>query len=271
MSTLSESASYVVRPDLIFIACHFDEMSFDGEFYSEHDEIKPEEVRLLASHALAVGAEHGSVTLYPHHTSLRIQHKPDLTDPRTLTEIELSLREWMLTLRAESIDPPLPPNEYTCRPDGIPLVIQDRIFQAIKLSDHLLLRGLSTFLKAAMLSRHRHFSEEAHYCLYISLDASKSLIDHILQSRGLSNPSAHDAGAHIHEVFGEEQSGMRYFEEFYDDRIRTMHPKSRFGTFVFAPTSHSDFFMLRNSLRDVYRYLILGEVLNPQESANTHG
>ncbi|HJQ63898.1 MAG TPA: hypothetical protein VJ834_13665, partial [Burkholderiales bacterium] len=50
----------------------------------------------------------------------------------------------------------------------------------------------------------------------------------------------------------------RYFGEFYDQRIMTLHPASRFGDNPYAPLSHDDYFFLRNSLQQVFAYLVAG-------------
>jgi hypothetical protein len=64
------------------------------------------------------------------------------------------------------------------------------------------------------------------------------------------NPSALDAGALIDEIdrFDPQLSTMSYFEEYYQARIKTMHPSSRFGIFPVAPLEADDFVFLRSGL-----------------------
>ena len=95
-----------------------------------------------------------------------------------------------------------------------------------------------------MLAMHSQFVEEANYGLYIALDVLFSLIRQELRKRGIPNPTSYDAQALVHELFGEEQSGMRFFEDFYDDRVMTMHPDNRYGEFRHAPLSNCDFHTL---------------------------
>ncbi|MXO70011.1 hypothetical protein GRI72_14515 [Altererythrobacter marinus] len=85
----------------------------------------------------------------------------------------------------------------------------------------------------------------------------------------MANPTSVDAQNFIHDAFAEERSGLKYFEEFYEDRIVTMHPKNRFGVFGSAPLGQDEFYWLHNGLRDVYRFLILGEVIDPQVEFDT--
>jgi hypothetical protein len=51
---------------------------------------------------------------------------------------------------------------------------------------------------------------------------------------------------------------MKYFEEFYESRIMSFHPESRFGVFPHAPLMIDDFMHLRDSLLEIYAYLIGG-------------
>jgi len=106
------------------------------------------------------------------------------------------------------------------------------------------------------------FSKQVHYALYVSLDASFEMLKRKLHNEGLVNPSATDAAALMEEAFGEELSGGKYFEDYYEDRIRTVHTASRFGVYPYAPLSHCDFFGLYEGLREVYRWLILDEYID---------
>jgi hypothetical protein len=54
-----------------------------------------------------------------------------------------------------------------------------------------------------------------------------------------------------------------YFEDFYDARIKTMHPSSRFGIFPVAPLEADDFLFLRYGLIEVYHWLITKRVHAP--------
>lgn len=141
--------------------------------------------------------------------------------------------------------------------------MQRRLFDAIDLGDHLLLRGLATWLKSGMLWMHRSFPEEANYALYISLEASFAVVRERLRQLGNPNPSAEDAGRYVSDIFRGDGTEGRYFGEFYEDRIRTLHPSSRYGTFVYAPLGRDDFYWLFRDLREMWRFLILKDVVSP--------
>lgn len=51
---------------------------------------------------------------------------------------------------------------------------------------------------------------------------------------------------------------MKYFEEFYAQRVRTIHPSSRFGDTPFATVAYDDYIHLRQSLPQILSYLVLG-------------
>lgn len=263
-------AAYVVTQDLIFSVCHFDWSGRDIEYYTEHDDITPEEVRLFASLGLPIGWDRGFMLLYPHYLSFIFPEQPPLDDPITISRIEAALRDAIAANgRAVGLDPPLPPNQYNHFHWPLPEAVHRNLYCRIDDHDDVLIRGLATWLKASMLVGHRSFAEEANYPLWISLDASFSLICEILREQGNGNPSAIDAQNFIHDAFDEPQSGNRYFEEFYEDRIMSMHPQNRFGTFGFAPIKHCDFYYLHNGLREVYRLILLGENVDPQASFDT--
>jgi len=60
------------------------------------------------------------------------------------------------------------------------------------------------------------------------------------------NPTALDAGALIDaEVFNHRHGPGGYFGDFYEDRIKTMHPSSRFGVFPVPPLGADNYLFLR--------------------------
>lgn len=270
-SSLLPDAAYVVRDDLIFTACHFDQDAHEDDYYTEHDEPTPEETCLMASLALAIGVNRGFMAQYPDETAIRLDSRLPLNVASNIADIEEHLRRELVAdnsrPRASS---PLPPCQYNHFHWRLPVDVHRKIFDNIDDQDHLLIRGLATWLKSSMLYTHPSFGEEANYPLWISLDASLAIISDVLRAAGNANPTAIDAQNFVHDAFGENRSGLKYFEEFYEDRIMTMHPQNRFGTFVFAPIGHDDFYWLHNGLRDVYRFIILGEVVDPQTSYDMH-
>ena len=108
-----------------------------------------------------------------------------------------------------------------------------------------------------MIAIHSEFAEEANCALYLALDALFLLTRLHLRESGNPAPSSYDAQAFIHVLFGQEQSGQRFFGEWYDERVMTMHPENRFGSFRHAPLSHCAFHTLFEDVREVYRELVL--------------
>lgn len=111
---------------------------------------------------------------------------------------------------------------------------------------------------------HQMFTLEALYSLYVALDATFSLVCRKLKQEGIENPGAWDAQAFLERAEGRASEGFPYFGDFYVDRVCTMHPESRFGVFPFAPVSNCDAHTLFKNLREVFRLLILGEVVDPK-------
>lgn len=264
----TSEALYSPGESVVYIATHFDETLHEGDYYTEFDDPTLEEVRLLAALSLPIGWDGGVVTLYPYYPELRFPAFLDLTDPKVDEELRARLTE----VESERsglwhADPPPPPiyggQAYDFRNSETPVELQNQIFSKINLDDHLLLRGLSAWLKAGMLSYHRLFSVEALFSMYVSLDASFSLVCRELRKRGIANPSAVDAGRFLNEAEGRESEGMPYFGEFYSDRIRLMHPENRFGITPYPPAMNGDLVHLNKALREVYRLLLLGEMIDP--------
>lgn len=134
---------------------------------------------------------------------------------------------------------------------------------SINATDHVLLRGIQALVKSDMLSTHPEFMEEATTATFIAMEASFQLVRRHLQSAGNPNPSSADAGKWLYETFDEPlglwtSEGMRYFEEFYDQRIQTVHPASRFGDVPYAPVQVDDWIHLRQALPGIFGYLVLG-------------
>jgi hypothetical protein len=133
----------------------------------------------------------------------------------------------------------------------------------IDVGDHLLIRGLGALLKANMLGHHPEFLESACMSLWVAMEASLRIIQHKLREAGFERPTAKDAGAYIDRAFENKFESDGYFEDFYDDRIRTVHPESRFGVYPGAPLDADDFYDLHDMLAPLYDFLITGYV--PEE------
>jgi len=138
---------------------------------------------------------------------------------------------------------------------------------ATQLNDHLLMRGLGALLRADMCWRHLEIADAAVLQLYVALDVSFQMILRLLREQGVSNPTALDAGALIDEVFNPGIETGSYFGDYYEDRIKVMHPSSRFGVFAVPPLYADDYFSLRHAMVEVYHWLITKQKLQPSLSA----
>ena len=141
-------------------------------------------------------------------------------------------------------------------------LLQDYCAQ-IGTSNFVLMRGIQALVKSDMLAMHAEFLEEATIATYIALDASFELVTRHLRAKGVRNPNARDAGLWLYETFDKPVGvhgamDMKYYEEFYSQRIRTIHPGSRLGDSPVAPVSASDRKHLRQALPSVFAFLALG-------------
>jgi hypothetical protein len=263
------TAAYVTEADLIFTACHFDQDAHRGEYYSEFDEPTVEEIRFLGALILPIGNACGMLPLYPLLASVKIDEFIDFRERGAVSRLSEILRS---EIKPDTDQPwsdgPLPvafggrPYEYRDAP--IPRAILQRIYEAIDPNDHTLIRGLGALIRSGMLSRHRHLFETAHHEIFTAMDASFQLVLAKLAAMGMVNPSSADAADFIHETFGGPGPTQGYFSDYYEDRIRLIHPASRYGVAPYAPLGHCHFFGLYDDLRDVYRWLVLGEVVDLQ-------
>lgn len=112
-----------------------------------------------------------------------------------------------------------------------------------------------------MCFQHYEISEAAVLQLYITLEVSFQLVLRLLRERGVPNRSAVDAGALIDEVINPGTDSGGYFEAYYEDRIKTTHPSSRFGVFAVVPLIADDYFFLRHAMVKVYYWLITKQIL----------
>jgi hypothetical protein len=264
---VSPTGLYVNQGDLIFTACQFDMGLHEGDYNSDFDNaLMLEEVRLLAALVLSIGWNEGMIVLHPLSATVGFKEYIDLADPEAIDRVGSAVRREFPSYRnwAWTEGPPPPAfggDPYEYREQGAPLSLQRRIYDAIDVSDHLLLRGLAELIKAPMFIPYPFFGEHAHYSLFIAY-ASFQLVLRKLRRRGITNPSSADAQALMEDTFGddgEETGGMKYFKEDYDDRIKSFHPQSRFGVFPYAPLMYNHFYGLYYDLREVYRWLILDE------------
>ncbi|WP_436642479.1 hypothetical protein [Microbaculum sp. FT89] len=268
-SLLLSDSIYYASPQLVFTACRFDLRERSQGPYSEFDNPLVEEFRLLAALVLSVGHDRGLVIPQPLPWALRLPKMQDLIEPNAINDLknrvvdELS-REPSSKIGAYHAAGTVG-TDYSFRQDAAPLEIQQRIFESIDMSDHLMTRGLRTLLRSSMLSRHPLHAEEAIYPLHVAMDASFALFRRRLAAAGKPDATAYDVGAEFESVFGEPRSDKRYFEDYYTDRIMAQHPESRYGVSRYVPGTYGELMWLFKGLREVYRFFLLKEAIDPQE------
>ena len=238
--------------------------------FSEFDWASPQELRLLTSLVLCERAEGAYVRLYPivRFGPVIDVDRIDLGAAETVQEVKA------LLLRHVTESGPFGAMSSLscCKGASYDLVDAASYSFADLLSvwtrvvppNHVLMRGVYALIKSDMLSSHYEFSEEAVTSLYIALDASFSMISRRLAGEGVKQPSAHDAAmwvhAHFDAPYGLPPPGAtdRYFGEFYEQRVMTLHPASRRGDVPYSPSMHDDIPHLRRALRQIFTYLVLG-------------
>jgi hypothetical protein len=256
------STAYVVADDLIFSACRFDESHLPEDFYTDFDDPRVEEVRLHSALLLAVDDDAGWMTPIPASERIQINQQPDLTVAGVVQELAGLLREYAnVTRSARRIEPVSPPcaggPRYELRQDK-PSVDVHALLTAIDLRDHVLMRGLTALSRAVMMFA-SPFRAEAAYSLFVSLDASFSFVLRKLRESGYTSPTAYDAGQYIELALSDPLTAARYFEGYYEDRIKALHPESRFGVSPYLRFSVSEAYQLARALRAVWRSLILSQ------------
>lgn len=136
-----------------------------------------------------------------------------------------------------------------------------RYWHSLSPNNFVLMRAIQAMVKCDMLSNHSEFQEEAGIAAFIALDATFELVLRHLRSLGVKNPSAVDAGTWFHRTFDGPMGFRlpepgRFFSEFYDQRIRTIHPGSRHGDAPYAVLAIDDRIHLRQALPGTLAYLL---------------
>lgn len=241
--------------------CGFDE--FESPF--------PAESMFMGSMILCENSDEPSIRFYPEHTPVL------LLDPTTVDPADESCQEEILSLVRDTANwPSRPPFRHSqerffskefdlFEKSQLDLENIDKTWSQIQPTDFVLLRGLVALMKSDMLAQHREFGADALMNLYIALECSYQLVLEHLSSAGRINPNASDAAQWMHEIFDQHWNldapdrSYKYFQEFYEGRVRMFHPRSRFGDHPFAPNFWDDVIHLRRALPGVFFYLVNGE------------
>lgn len=244
---------YHLDDELGFVAVITDEQRAH-KYWSEVTFLAFEEIRFLSALLLSMRPDHGVLRIYPSGAHV-IRAVPDGT---------------MLLKHAKRLALKYRSAVSTPLSDGKPYQISGyqtidnkrykKLVAKISIRDHLLLRGLSAILKADMLEVHQEFREEAQSLRFVAMEVAFQLTLRALREKGVKNPSAFDAGEFLYSNFPNEPRGMKFFDDYYEDRTKTFHPHNRHGTFAFPPLSASHGYGLRAGLIFLFQFLITGEI-----------
>jgi len=261
----SPDAAIIVADDTIALVTKFWPIHSPVDSFSEVEFLSAFEVRVLTSLLISREPESGGIHLYPVSTEYRNPDASvDLSDESVLAGLLDCFRRRLLEYGVSSIahrPPCLGGSPYNFNP--YPIIRHERyteIVAAVDVNDHVAIRGLGAIIKAGMLACHSEFLEQACMSLWISLDASFALIQRRLRKKGHPNPSARDAGSLLDVAFENKCKSDGYFEDFYEERVKTLHPENRFGTYPAAPLNADEYFLLNESLLAVYDFLLTGHV-----------
>jgi hypothetical protein len=263
-------ARLLVSDELIVSCVHVEPPEVHGLEHSfELEYLALEETRFLAGIALAVHPDNGTAFTYPLYDHVDVAS--GLNDDALIEAAQqLAARifdhsEWS----RRTVPPPACGGPaYQWREAGVNVDNVRNVVCAAQLNDHLLMRGLGALLRANMCWHHLEIADAGALQLYVALDASFQMILRLLREQGVSNPTGLDAGAFVDaEVFNQRHGPGSYFEDFYEDRIKTMHPSSRFGVFATPPIYADDYYFLRYALVEVYHWLITKQRLQPSLAA----
>jgi hypothetical protein len=258
--------------DMVFMVTHGQRWAANKDLpYSEVDWLDPQVIRLAGAMMMITEFEESSPRFYPepHHSFIIEGDDLDFGDPLLAQEIRVALQATM-----ENPDFPIwvaeawrayPGDEFALfdAASRLELDLLPRYWATIDVDDHVLMRGIHALIKSDMLASRYEFEEEACIQTFIAMEASHQLVLEHLRAEGNPNPSSVDAGDWVNKIFDEPLGvgfqGAKYFEEFYEQRIQTVHPRSRFGDTPFAPIAADDRMHLRGSLPHIFGYLVLGE------------
>lgn len=244
---------------------------FEGSSFDEFGWPFPSETRFMGAMLFSEKQDGPVISFYPHHEPAL------LLDPLTVDLASSPNRAAIVDLIKDTSAWPVDPRSrdfYKKRSeDPLSLFSASELelsriqatWAGISLTNFVLLRGIASVVKSDMLSRHLEFGAEALMSLYVALECSFQLVLDRLRVTGCAAPSAADAAQWMHETFdvhfGSEQPdpSYKYFQEFYEDRIVTFHPRNRFGDFPLLPTYWDDVFHLRRAIPPVFAFLVHGE------------
>lgn len=210
----------------------------------------PSEIRFWASIALAYQEKAWSLCMYPSRVAA-LPFADAEFDDKFVWQVALHfdrsfLREYVAGLGTYHF------NEDAFNPD-----LQTQLITAIDLKDAVLIRGLSSFLKANILASEELFMEEATLQMFLAMEASLNVARKQLEAVGVSNPSIDRAIEYVSSGVAPKEDALEYFRECYDKRVTLVHPGSRVTSDLVPLLWADDLYDNYEVVANVYRRLLL--------------
>jgi len=259
---LCPSAAVAINPDICFsvIDCQED------EGFSEIDNLTPAELPILATMMLCV--EKGEIPIYPYPTQQCLflrKSDEQLLDGPSVHEAGNWLRAYVKRNRLEHGLADLihrPPaaggSQYNLIPSEGRNKSRVTVLDYLNSADPVCIRGVASLLKANMAWSHSELQEAARISLWVALDAAHSIILERLRLSGNTRPTSEDAAEYVYKASGISGVWEKFFEEDYENRIRFIHPDSRFGAEARPWLLADDFYELNENLIDLFYFLATG-------------
>ncbi|MFD1008778.1 hypothetical protein [Oceanisphaera ostreae] len=279
-SIINEDSALYISNQICFSIAPVDAVKLEiDNYYSEVEWATLNEIKLYSSILLCIDRDYGYCRLFPFSISHRVNVGNSILNIEYLERVAAALINILETpsttrnfkgkefpienkyKKMRGIELPTIQSgiEYGLNESRFNLKLQQNIYQDFDTEDHLMIRAVSTLFRSIMLGALSNFLEESINTTFISLEASFRLVLKRLHKLGNKNPSSKDAAEFIGNVFSSDVS-EKYFGEYYESRIMSFHPESRFGVFPHAPLMADDSYDLADDLIEVYCYLITGYI-----------
>lgn len=213
----------------------------------------PSEIRFWASIALAYQAKAAplSMCMYPSLPGT-LPFTTDRFDHSFIWKVALHFDKTYLGAYVGEL------GCYERGKDVLDPLLQRRLMDAIDPSDSVLIRGLSSFLKANVLYSTDHlFMEEATLLMFLAMEATLEIARRRLERRGVQNPAFDDAIDYVASGVAPKDEALEYFRKCYDKRVVLVHPSNRVTADLVPLLWADDFYDNYDVVADTYRRLLL--------------
>src|ERR1700722_364434 len=260
-SFIAPSAALVVDPEICFCVVGITKKESG---FSEVDGLNPSEIPLLGCITLAGQNDTSAIRPYPSYQTMLLKSEidQDLNDgfileykARLLHNVKHEYVSWPAGLVHKL--PVFGGLAYAFTPSRHLDPQRLDILRRLESANPVLLRGVSTLIKAGLIWNHGEFREAACIYLWIALDAAFSLTLGKLREAGFANPTSQDAANYVARIYGYEASWEKFFERDYYNRISVIHPDNRYGAEARPTLCTDDFYDLNDKLIPLFQHIVL--------------